>query len=162
MDAIGRLDDRDDLEYHIVGSGPQESMIRARIEEHGIEDTVSLLGHVSDERLIRELDQAELFVLPSVVAADGDRDGIPVALMEAMAMETIPVSTMVSGIPELIVHRENGLLVEPGDSEELAEVIRRYLKGSYEIDQTAPRQRILEEFAVRDCTTDLLNVFDRC
>ena len=162
VEAIGRLADVDGLEYHIVGSGPQETAIRDRIDEHELEDTVSLLGHVSDERLIRELDEAELFVLPSVVAADGDRDGIPVALMEAMAMETIPVSTTVSGIPELIDHRENGLLVDPGDTEELAEVIRGFLEGSYEIDRSASRRTVLEEFAVHDCTADLIDVFDRC
>ncbi len=163
IDAIGMIRDMvPNLKYHIIGSGEQESKIRDRIKKNGLEETVSLLGHVSDERLIQELDEADIFLLPCVIASNGDRDGIPVALMEAMAMETVPVSTTVSGIPELIDHRENGLLVEPSDSEELAEVIRRYLKGSYEIDRTAPRQRILEEFAVRDCTTDLLNVFDRC
>lgn len=90
-----------DLEYHIIGSGPKEDEIRATIAANDLEDHVTILGNVTDEELIQEYDEAEIFLLPCVVAEDGDRDGIPVVLMEAMAMECVPVSTRVSGIPEL-------------------------------------------------------------
>jgi glycosyltransferase involved in cell wall biosynthesis len=68
-----------------------------------------------------------VFVLPSVVTSRGDRDGIPVALMEAMAMGLPVVSTRVSGIPELIEHGSSGLLAEPGDAKELAHCIERLI-----------------------------------
>jgi len=73
------------------------------------------------------LGQAGVFVLPSVVAPDGNRDGIPVALMEAMASGLPVVSTTVSGIPELITDEKSGLLVPPGDPERLAASLERLL-----------------------------------
>jgi len=129
-----------------------------------LENTVSILGHVTDERLIQELDEAEVFLLPCVIASDGDRDGIPVALMEAMAMETVPVSTTVSGIPELIDHETNGLLVDPGDVDELSAVLSKYFdeESGVEVSQAAARQRVLEAFDVRKCTDELVNVFRSC
>jgi len=99
-----------ELDYRIIGSGPRRERYETLIERLGIEDNVTFLGSVSDETLIKELDRASAFVLPCVVAKDGDRDGIPVAAMEAMAMETPVVSTYVSGIPELIENGENGFL----------------------------------------------------
>ncbi|MEY7851219.1 glycosyltransferase [Natrarchaeobius sp. A-rgal3] len=157
IDAIGRIKEvLPDLEYHLVGSGEREDVIRDQIAKYGLEDIVSILGHVSDERLIRELDEAEVFLLPCVIASDGDRDGIPVALMEAMAMETVPISTRVSGIPELITHGENGLLVDPGDVDGLAQVLREYFTGtSTDVAQHTTRDRILAEFDVRECATEL-------
>ena len=163
IEAVAQVvDDLPGLEYHLVGSGPREEAVRKLISEHGLEDTVELLGHVSDERLVRELDEAKAFVLPSVIASDGDRDGIPVALMEAMAMETIPVSTTVSGIPELIEHGENGFLVPPHDVEALSEVLAGILGGDsdYEIRPAALRETISCEFAVEGCVSDLLESFE--
>lgn len=165
IEALGRIQDEvPDLEYHIIGSGEQEGVIRDRIAEHGLHETVSILGHVSDDRLIRELDEAEMFLLPCVIASDGDRDGIPVALMEAMAMETIPLSTRVSGIPELIDHCENGLLVEPGDVDGLKRVLKAYFDGEPEFDlsRSAARERILAAFNVEACVADLEAIFGSC
>ena len=164
IEAIGRIrDEVPGLEYHIIGSGEQEELIRDRIESLGLEETVSILGHVSDERLIRELDEAEVFLLPCVIASDGDRDGIPVALMEAMAMETVPVSTTVSGIPELIDHGTNGLLVDPDDVDELSETLSKYFDDeSGRVSRAAARQRVVEAFDVRACVDELVGVFRSC
>ncbi len=165
IEAIGRIrEEVPDLEYHIIGSGKQEDLIRDRIKALGLENTVSILGHVSDERLIRELDEAEVFLLPCVIASNGDRDGIPVALMEAMAMETVPVSTTVSGIPELIDHETNGLLVNPGDVEGLAEMLLSYFdeESGVEVSQSAARQRVLESFNIGKCADELVSVFRSC
>jgi len=165
IEAIARIQDEvPNLEYNIIGSGKQEELIRNRIESLGLESTISILGHVSDDRLIQELDEAEIFLLPCVIASDGDRDGIPVALMEAMAMETVPVSTTVSGIPELIDHETNGLLVEPGNVEQLSEMLSRYFDKESEISvsQSAARQRIVEAFNVEKCADELISVFRSC
>ena len=84
-------------------------------------DCVELLGAQPQERVKALFGEADAFVLPCVVAASGDRDGIPVALMEAMALGVPVISTGVSGIPELIQNGGNGLLAAPGDAESLAE-----------------------------------------
>lgn len=124
LEAVARIAERiPDVEYHLIGSGELETDLRRLTRDLDLQEHVRFLNSVSDERLHQELDEAACFLLPCVVTESGDRDGIPVALMEAMAMETPPVSTSVSGIPELVDDGENGLLVEPRNDEELAAVV---------------------------------------
>ncbi len=130
-----------ELEYHIIGSGELKSDLVQKTEQLGIEENVVFLDNVSDERLVTELDEARCFLLPCVIAESGDRDGIPVALMEAMAMKTPPVSTTVSGIPELIDHEENGLLTEPRNPEATADALVSLLSNGSEWTAYAERAR---------------------
>lgn len=141
---------RPDIEYHIIGSGELKSELVQKTEQLDIEGNVQFLDNVDDQRLIAELDEARVFLLPCVVAASGDRDGIPVALMEAMVMKTPPVSTTVSGIPELIDHEENGLLTEPRDSEATAEALLELLQSGSEWARYATngREKVTAEFNV--------------
>lgn len=162
IEAISRISSEfPDLEYHIIGGGPLEDELRSQITKLGLEDRVSLLGRVSDDRLIRELDEAQLFLLPSIVASNGDRDGIPVSLMEAMAMKTVPVSTTISGIPELITDEENGVLVSPRNVEELGLAIAEILERPEELDQMADsaRRRIENDFNIAQEALKLEEVF---
>jgi glycosyltransferase involved in cell wall biosynthesis len=124
IEALARLrETHPNVTYHVVGNGAREDALQRRAAELGVGDRVTFLGNVSDERLHRELDEAAVFVLPSVVTADGDRDSSPVALKEAMAMATPCVSTTVAGIPEIIEHGSDGLLVEPRDSAALVDAL---------------------------------------
>lgn len=165
IDAISAISDvvteESDLEYHIIGSGPEESQIQREIRRAGVEDHVKILGNVTDERLLQELDEAELFLLPCVIADDGDRDGIPVVLMEAMAMETVPVSTTVSGIPELIQDGTNGILVEPREPDQLCDAISSLLTNRGQIAQmsTAARERIISEYTVSQQAASMDRIF---
>lgn len=84
-------------------------------------------GAVQQDRIRELMDQADVFVLPCVEAPDGDIDGIPVVLMEAMASGCPVISTAVSGIPELVRHGETGLVVPPHDHEALAVAMRSLL-----------------------------------
>jgi len=164
IDAVARLRERRPrIEYHIVGTGEREASLRRRARKRGVEDVVTFLGSVSDERLVAEFDEAQVFVLPCVVASNGDRDGIPVALMELMAMETPPVSTTVSGIPELVSHGANGLLVSPRDVAGLTDAVERLLCDDelrHRLGRTA-RQTVESEFNVHNEVESLLTVFER-
>jgi glycosyltransferase involved in cell wall biosynthesis len=82
--------------------------------------------------------RATVFVQPSRIGQDGDRDGIPNVLLEAMAMQVAVISTRISGIPELVRDEETGLLVEPDEPQTLARAIRRL------IDDAPLRQRLGE------------------
>jgi len=129
IDAVSTLvEEHPDIEYHIIGGGNGEQAIRRRVESRGIESNVEFLGKVSDNRLKREYSEAAVFVLPCVVDESGDRDGIPVVLMEAMAMRTPCVSTYVSGIPELIADDETGLLVPERNAHALANAIESLIE----------------------------------
>jgi glycosyltransferase involved in cell wall biosynthesis len=99
----------------------------------------------------RILAEADVAVCPSVPTRQGDREGIPVALMEAMACGLAAVASDLSGIPELVEHERTGLLVPPGDPRALAEAIRRLhddpaLRGRL---AGAGRGKVLAEFDVR-------------
>lgn len=113
------------VEIRVVGGGPEADALARRAAELGVADSVRLEGPLSQERLLPELRAADAFVLPCVRAQDGDQDGIPVSLMEAMACEIPCVSTRISGIPELIEDGKEGLLVPEKDPEALAGAIER-------------------------------------
>lgn len=108
-----------------AGAGPEEAALRASASGAGVR--VEFLGAVGRERIRAEMVRAEVFALPCRMARNGDLDGIPVALMEAMAAGIPVVSTRLSGIPELVEDGVSGLLVPPGDDAALAAALRRLL-----------------------------------
>ena len=109
----------------IVGDGPLYEELAHAVSSRGLEEEVELTGSLQQEEIQDMLREAHVFVLPCIVDSQGDQDGIPVALMEAMALGVPVISTPVSGIPELIESESSGLLVQPKDSLGLAEAIAR-------------------------------------
>ena len=128
IDACAVLAQRGiDFQCEIIGEGPLRAALEAQIAQHGLGDRVRLPGVRKQEEVRSALLGATVFVLPSVVTSRGDRDGIPVALMEAMAVGTPVVSTRVSGIPELVEHDLTGLLADEHDAVGLADALQRLL-----------------------------------
>lgn len=123
--AVARLVAHSDLSvlYTIVGDGPLRPSLEELVHGLGVQDHVHFLGAQSQEVVAQRLQDSHLLLAPSVVATDGDEEGIPVALMEALASGLPVIATRHSGIPELIHHGENGWLVPERDAESLAEVI---------------------------------------
>jgi len=111
----------------IVGYGPDRDELTALIESYGLNGIVRLLGKMTHDELVMIYRQTSIFALPSLIAADGDRDRIPNVLMEAMTFSIPVVSTQVSGIPELVETGKCGLLVEPGDTEALFDALKLLL-----------------------------------
>src|SRR5712691_4797457 len=124
VEAIGLLGDLD-LVCLCVGGGPLRERIEAQIAEQGLAERVLLLGPKERREVVELLREADLFITASVLTPQGDREGIPVALMEAMATGLPVVASRISGIPELVDDGRSGLLVPPGDAEALAAAIRR-------------------------------------
>ena len=114
IEACAQLRDRGQpFRCEIVGYGEEQSRLAALITARDLDDHVTLAGKLTRDQVIARYARAALYVQPSRVAADGDRDGIPNVLLEAMAMGLPVLATRVSGIPELVHDRRNGLLVEP-------------------------------------------------
>ncbi|MBM2710763.1 glycosyltransferase [Mesorhizobium caraganae] len=109
-----------DWRYDIIGDGPLRMDLEKLALELGLTGRVTFLGSLPHAEVKQRLRKAHLFLLPSITASDGDMEGIPVALMEAMASGLIAVSTYHSGIPELIEDRETGLLAPERDVSLLA------------------------------------------
>ncbi|WP_160132615.1 glycosyltransferase family 4 protein [Halococcus salsus] len=163
IEALGQLSETyPDVEYHIVGTGEQKEALRNQVRDLGVEDRVVFLGHVDDSRLHQELDEASVFVLPCVIASDGDRDAMPVVLKEAMAMETPCVSTTVSAIPELIEHEKNGLLVEPRDSVALADGVSKLLSDDDMRETMGHRARetVQQNFSLEAAGDSIVTAFE--
>ena len=110
-------------ELIIVGSGPLFSSLNKLISNLEASNYIQLLGNVTDQELIQYFGNADIFILPCIIANDGDRDGIPVVLMEAMAMKLPVISTNVSGIPELVENGVSGVLVPPNKENCIADAI---------------------------------------
>lgn len=115
------------FELRIVGGGELRGELQALAAEEGIAELVHFTGSVSSARVAEELAAAEVFALSPAVMADGDRDGIPNVLLEAMAAALPVVATRVSGIPEVLTDGVNGRLVAPDRPEQLCEVLAELL-----------------------------------
>lgn len=130
-----------EFQCNVIGDGPLRPELEQRIAQASLAGKVTLLGVRKQEEVRQYLAEASMFVLPSVVTSRGDRDGIPVALMEAMAVGLPVVSTRVSGIPELVEHGVSGLLAEPGDAANLADCIQQLILSPERAQQMALRAR---------------------
>lgn len=161
--AVKQLADQyPNVEYRIVGKGPLNDDLQSLVDELGIKDNVTFLGHISDSELRDEYRRAAVFILPCVVAEDGDRDVIPVVLKEAMGAETPCVSTDVAGIPELITDGENGCIVPQRNEDALAETILKLLERPDQRRRMgrSGRQTVQDQFGIQDAVDELLSTFN--
>lgn len=114
--ALGRLKASGRrITCQVYGDGPLLRPLAELRDSLGLADAVQFAGARSRETIIRAFHSSDVFVLTPTITDDGDRDGIPNALVEAMACGLPVVSTSAGGIPELVTHGENGLLTAPGD-----------------------------------------------
>lgn len=162
---IGRMTEKKGVEYAIraiayvrsavkltiVGSGQLEDSLKALVVQLNLESRVCFLGAQPHEKVRTLMNEADLFVLPSVTASDGDMEGVPVVLMEAMASGVITVSSRHGGIPELIDHGLSGFLVDERDAVGLAKVLDEIAAGMYNLPEIAAnaRQKIEARFNSR-------------
>lgn len=146
----------------IVGDGEDKGMLLGKCAELGIGDVVKFLGSQSHENVLELLQAASIFVLPSIVTEKGGREGIPVSLMEAMAMELPVVSTKTAGIPELIDDKKEGLLVEHSNAGDLASAIEYLLEDANvreEIGKQA-RMKVIREFNIAHIPARFHTIFN--
>lgn len=130
VEAVALLRERGvELEVAIAGEeGDHADVVRRLVHERDLADTITFLGPLSQAELFAEYRRSSVFTLACRVTDDGDRDGIPNVMMEAMAAGVPVVTTRVSGIPELVADGHNGLLVEPESPAALADALWRVAK----------------------------------
>ena len=111
----------------IVGDGPNLAALQAQVDRAGLAENVELVPALAQDEVLALIGSASAFALPCVIGSDGDRDGLPTVLLEAMALGTPAVSTTVNGIPEMIEDDVSGLLVGQRDPTALAGALSRLL-----------------------------------
>lgn len=142
----------------VLGHGPMRDELEQMIRDRGVENVIHLLGAKPEHVVAEMMGEATLFVLPSIIAKDGQMEGIPVVLMEAMASSKAAVSTSISGIPELVEDGVTGLLVPPGDAQALAAAMRTLLEDPARAQQMGRRgqEKVRAEFTLSTCVAQLL------
>jgi len=146
-----------EFSFQIIGDGPERKHLEEQIRQLELEDYVALLGRKANDQLVPFLSKACLFLMPCARTKTGDMDGIPVAMMEAMACEVPVVSRRISGIPELVHHGVNGLLAGGKEPEALADAIKTLLADPDKIRQfgRAARDQIEQNFNITKTAAQL-------
>jgi len=129
IDACALLAERGrEFECHIIGDGELAEPLREQVQRLGITSHVQLSGPRPQAEVIEAVGSAAMLAAPCIVGDDGNRDGLPTVLLEAMALGTPCISTDVAGIPEVVRHEETGLMVGQHNPVELASAIERLLE----------------------------------
>ena len=161
VEACASLRDRGTaFQCDIIGVGPLQPALQALIHERGLAEHVHLLGPWPRGEVVEMMRAAAAFAAPCVVAADGDRDGLPTVLVEAMALGTPCVSTDVTGIPELLAD-DCGIVVPEHDPPRLATALERLLTDSALRVRlaTRARARVTADFDIRCTAARLRTIF---
>lgn len=125
LEAAGRLAPTLGLRVSVIGEGSERPALEALVARDGLQDVVTLRGRVPSGELVRAYQEADVLVLPAVVDARGDTEGLGVVLLEAMSCGTPVVASDIGGITDIVTHDQTGLLVPPGDPAALATAIQR-------------------------------------
>jgi colanic acid/amylovoran biosynthesis glycosyltransferase len=143
LEAIKELNSIErNVRLRLIGDGPDRKFLERRASELGVDGQIEFLGWVDLERLLAEYAEADMFVLPSLA------EGIPMVLMEAMAMQIPCVAPCITGIPELIEHGVDGMLYAVADAEDLTAKIRALISSPELMEQIgrAARLRIMRDY----------------
>jgi glycosyltransferase involved in cell wall biosynthesis len=144
-----------DAELELLGDGPDRARIEEQIRVLGLGERVKMRGQVSEDQVLEALTRATVLVLASFM------EGLPVTLMEALALGVPVVAPCVAGIPELVEHGVSGLTFPPGDWDRLAQVLRELLADPALQQRLARegRRRVENEYFVEQSLEPLVGAF---
>jgi colanic acid/amylovoran biosynthesis glycosyltransferase len=129
--AVATLKKKDySINVSLAGEGPLKQDLMDLAKQLSISDRVDFIGAVAHSEVAAWMESLDVFVLACKKDRNGDMDGIPVVLMEAMARGIPVISSDLSGIPELVIHGQTGLLAKPNDSDDLADKIETLLNSA--------------------------------
>ena len=144
-----------DFRLDIVGGGPLREQLTGQVSSLGLTERVALHGARAQPELLEFYQRASLFALVPSVQPDGDRDGVPNVILEAMACGIPVVASAISGIPEVIEHEVTGILVPPGDPEALSYGLERLLADPSAAESIGSRaaETVRASFQLTDCVS---------
>jgi len=151
------------LTLRVVGDGEMRGTLEQQVEKMGLTDVVSFPGQMSHDDVVREMLGCDVFVLPSVTASTGDREGLATVLLEAQLTGVPVVSTDYAGIREAVVNGRTGVLVPEKDSERLAGAIATLMEHPERWGEMgrAGREHVVEQWSTETYGGRLLRVYER-
>ncbi len=164
LEAVAKLRKQDrNVKLQIIGGGPLEVELRELADRLGITEHVTFTGKMLQEEIIEQYRKSDMFVLACAISDDGDMDGLPVVLVEALAMEIPTVSTQVSGVPEIVQDRVTGLCVPPHDSHALADAMAYLMDHPDEATKMARagREVVAKQFNRHESARMLLQLWQK-
>lgn len=160
IDALART--QADITLRLVGDGPLRAELESRCRRHGLGGRVTFAGWRPFDAIAGELADADVLVAPSVTAADGDMEGLPLVVIEAMATGLPVIGSAHSGIPEVVVDGTTGIIVPERDDAALTAALERMRDGAFrKITGAAARTRVEREFDGRHLAAALCDRY-RC
>ena len=146
----------------IIGDGPHKERLRSLISILRVQDLVELVDPIPNDQLISLMQPQNILVAPSVYAKDGERDGIPTVILEAMIRGVPVIASGISGIPEIITHEHNGLLVPERDEHALADAIERLIRDTKLRERIRIKgyEKTLQDFDVRESAQTLWSLIE--
>lgn len=162
IEAVSQLSKGWDIEYRIVGGGPQYTELKRLAEELGLEDKVKFLGAMGQDKLVVHYNEAHALLVPSIRIPNGGEETQGVVIQEAQATGLPVIATRTGGIPECIVDGRTGLLVEEKNPEDLAEKIGFLIKNpdKYRELSHAGRRDVEERFDIERIGERLLRIYE--
>ncbi len=150
-----------DFQHTLIGDGDDRDKVLALIRDLGLSGSCKWVGTLAHEHVLDHYRRSDLFVLGCEQAANGDRDGIPNVFVESLAMGLPVVGTRLSAIPELIEDGKTGLLVQPGNDEEMASAMLRILVDTQLRERVihSGKERVRQAFNNRELIEDLFSVY---
>lgn len=153
-----------DLQWRFehIGDGDRIASLKALADKLGIADKIVWKGALDQKEVLAGYQTADIFVLACRITTDGDRDGLPNVLVEASSQGLISVSTNISGVPELLVDGENGLLVAPEDPAALAIAMETAIRDAdfrHQLGRAA-EMRVRTEFNFHNSIRQLRSLFE--
>ena len=159
--AVRRLLDQGvDCRLTLAGDGPQAGMLKRLVRQLKLQPRVHFPGFVTHDKVHGYFRQSDVFISPSIVDASGNRDGIPVVLMEALNHRLPVIATHIAGIPELVENGRTGLLIRPSDSHAIARAVKALVRDRNRALEMAENgfQRVQKQF---NANTEHRKVYER-
>jgi colanic acid/amylovoran biosynthesis glycosyltransferase len=145
----------------IIGEGPMKKNLLSFVEEQGIGQYVFIKDFTSQKEINKHMLDSDIFILPCTKADNGDMDGLPNVILEAMVVGIPVITTLISAIPEIVENRFNGILVNDGDYDSIAKAITEIKKNKELRDFIIEnaREKIVQEFEINKCADKLAETF---
>jgi colanic acid/amylovoran biosynthesis glycosyltransferase len=147
----------------IVGEGPERGRLENLIHAYRLSDRVRLTGSLTQTDIAGLLARSSIFVFPAIHDSSGDSDNLPTVLIEAMASNLPIIATGIAGIPEIVQHNANGILVQEKDAAQLANAVRILASNRSLLEQFGNRSRWIasEKFCLQNTVGELNSLFSR-